>query len=791
MSTNHRATLLRLALSAAVTFALIANFGGQAASAATAPGVQITNTASATYQDGSGNNFSSNSNTVSTTVQNAPSLTVTPPGAAQNTAPGDLVIDTYTLTNTGNAAGTWTVPSDSTITGSAALQGYVLNGAATGTCSVATPCSLATLQTQLNALAATAVNGSITIGVQYKVNLGASPGTVSASMTANIAYATTPNGCTSGNPGCAPAVTSANVTGNDSDTILADARLDVKATASQPATSGPAITWTITANNGGGFAAHDLASVKALLGTANQGIFLSTKVPAFGGSPLALTAAPTVSLSGATSGATATLYYTTDATGASGWTTTQNLSAAMIGAFITGGSGAVELPSNPGGSTGAGNVTSAQITLTFLTSQPSGNGSGISGSVSDIANGIVGGNLGATSIIPIVAPGVAVGTADSASSSNLTGGSGPLQNTTPSSGVTPPGGASNTASSQAATAGAVVNGPFGQPGATGSYPAAPNNGSAAATNNLDFTAVGFACSNGGAINNGSFTCNVPAAGVQVVNSIQNTGNVSDTFTLQATAPAGYTVQLYAATSCPALPYSGTSLPTCTLGSALTGVSSAGGTVSGSIGSVASGAYFHYIAVYKAASAVTPFVAVDSTLTATGTFGGAADTNDTHDDLYPGGAVKLTAAVSVTSTNCPAGASPAPPAGTVCPGGVLQYTVTYLNVAPAAVAPGGTNAGTEPAWALAGITTGAGTLALTEDGNASGNSWGTNTFGLNAAPSDTTGGTTYTYLPSGTFASGAYPAITAGPSSFVATVGGAAFKLQPGLTGTITFNVTVK
>ena len=790
MTRVHRTMLARLFLVSSITLSLVANFGGQPVAAATAPGVQITNTASATYQDGSGNNFTSNSNTVSTTVQNAPSLTAVP-GAGQNTAPGDLVVDTYTLTNTGNAAGTWTVPSDASITGSATLQGYVLNGAATGTCSVASTCSLSTLQTQLNGLTATAVNGTITIGVQYKVNQNASAGTVSTSLTANIAYATTPNGCTSGNPGCAPAVTSANTSGNDSDTVLADARLDAKATASQPSSSGTAITWTITANNGGGFAANDLASVKALLGSTNKGILVTTKTPNYGGSVLGLTATPTATLNGATSGATATLYYTTDATGASGWTTTYNANSAMIGVFISGGSGAIELPSAPGGSNGVGNVTTAQVTLTFTTNQPSGNGSGNSGSVTDIANGMTGGNPGATSVIPIVAPGVAGGTADSASSSNLTGSSGPLQNTTSSTGTTAPGGASNTAASQAATSGSVVNGPFGQAGATGSYPAASNNGAGAATNNLDFTAVGFACSNGGATNDGVFTCNVPSAGVQVVNSLQNTGNFADTFTLQATAPAGYTVQLYNATGCPSLPYGGTSLPACTLGSQITGVSTAGGTVSGSTGSVASGAYFHYIALYKNASAVTPFVAVDSTLTATGTYGGAADTNDTHDDLYPGGAVKLTTAVSVTSTNCPSGASPAPPAGTVCPGGVLAYTVTYLNVAPTAIAPGGTNAGTEPVWALAGITTGAGSLALTEDGNATGNSWATNTFGLNAAPSDSTGGTTYAYTPSGSFASGTYPNITAGPSKFVATVGGASFKLQPGTTGTISFNVTVK
>ncbi len=772
---------------AASLFGLFLNLAPLAAQASeTAPATQILNTATASYQDTSGNTYNTNSNQVTTTVQNAPTLTNVAQ-STQNVSPDETVVDTYTLTNTGNAAGNFNQTSDATVSSNASLLGYVLNGASTGTCSVASPCALATLQAQLAALTATAVAGTITIGVEYKVNSApTTPGTVTTSLSDTLTYPTTPTGCTSGNPGCAPSVTSAAAPANDSDSLLADTRLDLKKVASTPTSGSQAITWTITANDGGSFPAHDLQSAKTLVGASANGVLFTDKVPTFAGSPLALTAAPTCSLSGASTGATCTLYYTTDGTGSTGWTTTYNASAAMIGAYLSGGTGGVELPSNPSGSSGVGNVTSAQVTIVLTTVQPSGFGSGNSNSVVNIGNSVAGGNIGATGLEPIIGPNVPVGTWDTASTTNLTGSSGPIQNSTPSVGTTPPGGASNLAYSQAYAAWSVVNGPIGMPNATGSYPAAPNNGTASATNMYDFTAVGFACSNGAAVNNGTFTCSVPTAGIAIPNAFENLSNHDDTFTLSAVAPAGYTVQLFNAT-CPTGPY-GLIEPTCTLGSQITSASSAGGTATGSVGTVSSGNTFSYVAVYKNANAVTPWTAVDSDITATG---GNAETNDTHDDLFPGGAVKLTKSLSIVSAGCPTGASPAPPAGMVCPSGVVQYSVAYANVAPAAVAPGGSNAGTEPAWALAGITTGGGTLQITEDGSASGNNWSTYTYGLNAAPVDTTSGTTYVYSGLGSgFASGTWPSISQGYTKFVATVGGSSFKLNPGASGSITFNVTV-
>src|SRR5665213_669596 len=78
------------------------------ATAATAPGTQITNNATATYKDAASNVYNTTSNTVTTVVENAPTLTFTAAtGAAYS--PGQGVIDTFTITNTGNASGTFQI----------------------------------------------------------------------------------------------------------------------------------------------------------------------------------------------------------------------------------------------------------------------------------------------------------------------------------------------------------------------------------------------------------------------------------------------------------------------------------------------------------------------------------------------------------------------------------------------------------------------------------------------------------------------------------------------------------
>jgi hypothetical protein len=172
-------------------------------------------------------------------------------------------------------------------------------------------------------------------------------------------------------------------------------------------------------------------------------------------------------------------------------------------------------------------------------------------------------------------------------------------------------------------------------------------------------------------------------------------------------------------------------------------------------------------------------------------------------------ISVTKSVTVTSTNCPSGASPSPPAGTACPGGVLTYSLAYADVGPAASV--GTHVGTEPyaaytaleGWAINVFEDGSGYGAYANVGSgaaSNGGTWGASSFGLNAAPADTTSGTTYTYYlctavnacpTTSTFSTGTYPSKTAGPNVFSALIGGVNYMLPVGGSGTITYNVTVK
>ncbi len=776
MKRSPERTLQRLAFSLGAVFFTMQVGQGHAFAAGTAPNTVIQNTATASYNDGNGNSYTTNSNTVSTTVQNAPSLSVAPP-TAQNVAPGQIVVDTYTLTNTGNASGTFAIPTGTpaTVGANGTLAGYVIAGT---TCTAAAQCNI----TQANtALAGVSVLPGITIaiGVEYTVSITAKAGnTIPTTLTANITQPTS---------GAAPAATSANVTATQTDTVSADARLDLQKAASTPPTAAADITFTITGNNGGSFAATDLKSVQSLLGTAAPGVVVTDLIPQFGGKPLNLDTAspPSVALNGAGTGTTATLYYSTSPTGAAGsWSTTYVAGDYFIAAFLSGGTGGVELPSKPGNSAGAGSVSVPELTFVFSTFQPSGTGAANSGSISNIANALIGGNPGATGVTPIMGPFAGSGEADSANPTTPIGGAVTNQTSTP--GTVAPGGDSNTVTSAAYATNTVSVGPLNFPNATGSYPAAPNNGTGAATNNNDYTAAGFVCSNGATVNNGTFSCIIPAAGITVPGTYTNSGNAADTLTLSVMAPAGFTAQAFQALGCNA---SVTSLNNtgCTKGNPITGLVTSGNTGSGTLGSVASATSGNYIVVYlpttAGTSAVAPFTAIDSVVTVAGTQAGtvSSDTNTTHVDLYPGGPITLTKSQAIV-TNYPAG-STGQTAGAPCPGGTITYTVTYLNTAPTSAVAGGTNVGTEPSFAYNALTTvtGPNAFVLTEDGALAPNNWATYTNGLTAAPT-TTGTATFTFAYTPTAGT------AAGSSKFTATANSA---IAAGATGTVVFSAIVK
>ena len=115
--------------------------GGPARAAGTAAGTAISNTASATYNDpnNAGQALNATSNTVSVTVAEVAGLsaggaavTDTTPGHANNILPGDTVNYDFTVTNIGNGANAITLPGAATVTGpgtAGALQ-YSTDGGA-------------------------------------------------------------------------------------------------------------------------------------------------------------------------------------------------------------------------------------------------------------------------------------------------------------------------------------------------------------------------------------------------------------------------------------------------------------------------------------------------------------------------------------------------------------------------------------------------------------------------------------------------------------------------------------
>jgi hypothetical protein len=745
-------TLLRSCAAAFAFFAAI--FIAQHASpaeAATAAGTAITNTATATYSDGT-NTYNSQSNTVSVTVQNVPALTISPPQSTPGTntvSPGAGATDTFTLTNVGNSSGYFQ------LTGSQGTNDGITAGSGSTTSYTVTvpgqPAQTFTTISALNSYLATGNTGGtpftvpqssgtptaanqITIAVNYTANSGSS-GTLTDLLTADIVQPAT---------GGAAAATSASSIGQYTDTITNDARMDLQKVATVGGTSAaPTVSYTIRANNGGGRAmvAVNRTSLPTGSGITGAGIIVTDALPAYNGTTLTLNGTPTF----VTQPTGATFIYFSSA---NGWTTSPT-NATSIGVFIpasaiTGTFGA----SNPGSSQGSVTAGQAQLAFTFVVNGSTASGSANSTAVTNVVNSEYGDSSGY-----IEGPGLPTDT-------DKNDGSVPASTTAPAqsntNGSLP--GSSSVSSAAAPAAGAVLNGPSGFPGAVG-----PDG-----TTNTDYTALSY--TDGGnacclsAVATGS-TESVPASAVAetFTNSLQNTGNKYDTYTLSAATgtgltalPTGWTVTFKstgqtATANCPAV----------TAGTTITSVC------------VESGSTATYQAVYtppSSATTFTPYTAYGDAITATST-NTPTSTNVTNDEFFVGGFVKLTkTAADAAGTPC-SSATTFVIATTASPGDCVQYTVTYTNVAPT----GGTNNATLNASNI--VITENGTGTGTTNGVAYTNTWATNSSGLYAAPVDSGSGTVGGY--SGSQA--------AGSTSFTDTIS----SLAAGASGTVTFKVQIK
>jgi hypothetical protein len=725
----------------------------------TTAGTTISNTATATYSDGT-NTYNSQSNTVTTTVQNAPSLTIAPPQTtpgANTVSPGGPMTDTYTLTNTGNNSGYFQVTgtqatNDGVTAGQAAFVQYVVNASG----SPQTFTTIAAVNTYLSTGNAggpflTAVSGTITIGVQYTANAGAS-GTITTLLTPDIVY---PAG--SGTT----LQTSSTVIGQYSDPVQSDARVDVQKIAAVGGTVvAPTVTYTVRFADGG---SRNLAPVfKNALPGGNAasydssctnstacGVVFTDKIPSYNATQLTLNGTPSIS------GATGTVIYSVDGTT---WTTTST-GAVYVGVFLpatslTGVSLVTFAPNS--NTTSQGNVPSANaaLTLTFTINGSTATGAANTTAITNVANSIFADQSGY-----IEGPGITYQSVSNGSSATTANTAPAIANTT---GTLAGSGQAQSAASP--TNAAVLNGTYNV-GTSTAYPGATGPDGTTAT---DFTALSY--TNGAtllsAVNGANVTVPASAAALTFTNSLQNNGNKDDILTLTAATGTGLT----------ALP-TGWTVTFQSTGQTASGSCAAvtAGTVITSV-CVTSGSTQIYKVVFTPPASVTTFTAYTGygdAITATSTNNNTI-TNLTTDEMFVGGFVKLSKTLGdAAGAPCSTATVFTTGAANVNPGDCVQFTVTYANVAPGQ----GSGANNQ--------TLNASNVVVTENGTAAGgtqvaytNNWATYTNGLYAAPADSNGGTLAGYNPG----PGA-----AGSSAFTDTVS----TLPAGTSGSVAFKVQVK
>jgi len=689
-----------------------------ASATATPAGQVISNVATFTYTGNTGS-FTGQSNTLSITVQNVPTMTVSTPTGI-NVTPGYEAIDTFTLTNTGNSPGIFQLTGAVTFAGGTTTPTVITY--IVGTCTQAAPCTtFGQANSALTAIGNIGINLTQTVGVVYQVLTAATATqTVQPLLSAQVDYAggtllTATNSLTATN-------------GAYSDTVIADARLDVKATAALVGSA--SITWTVTANDGGGYPAQGLQSAKALFAASatTNGIALFMAVPTFagnGGQQQTLTAtpaSPTLSSNVSSTGTTATWYYNLTACTtavAAGWTTGYSSSAKCLAVFLTNPSLANMLPLNGGVSSGAGSVTTPAVTAIFSTTQPSGgSGAGALGAVNLVASSAIGGDPWMTTLTPAPITGAPLTVDQTMDSSSATALNTIVGTVLASSGTTPPGGTSLQAQSNALAAYSIFVGPNAQPTASGAWNATivPGYTSTPSTANNDFSfadydttpssvnqattypaaAVGAAIANGGA--------------ATIIGTILNNGNTVDTVTLTASSNSPWSAAFYCYNLVANTCQSGDGATTCHA-TALSG---------GVVSSLASQASYNFCATFSTPPTnVTSLSAIAWLITGTST--GNGSTNTTWDVLYPGGVVVGFRTYAVSG--CPGGT---PPNGGIVSGCTVTYTAYFVNEAPLATAFSGLgNATVTPTTAV----------SVTENGSAVG-SWGNLTGGLTVIPTTT-------------------------------------------------------
>ena len=663
---NHKiTTLIRTAARALLVAAFVCAMTATAALAqTTSGGTVISNTASASYSDGT-NSYTTVSNTVTVTVANVSGLAITPDaGSVPTVVAGQTGVDfTFTVTNTSNfsnqvrflASGA-SVQATGPVTVTAAVIDTDLNGIDAGDTDIfanGADVLSATIarNTTLTVIVRVNVNAAATAGAAINVRLGDSAAggptfdNQTATNSANEVRTSVPSGTT------APVNGESEARGDISTSVENDAqlRLNVNYPAG-PVALGSNITYTWALQNTGArpVSAQTLAGAP---GGSNTGVFVVAPVPV------------NTTFVSVTPPAGVTVLYTTsslanDPVGASTvWTTTPPASGTTRVAFNTGASLAV-----------GASVVNMQFVVQVNT------GINASNPIWEIGDA-----FGRNS--------VSANITDQSEDAVSNKGDGNANFNEPRLGIDAP---NATQGIQVPTTlvavGSVLLGPVGFPAAVGPT-----------SNNDDYTNKTTSAASFAGVAPGGPT--VAASTVDFVNTVQNTGNANDTFTLTApTVPAGFTVSI-----------------STDGGTNFTVVSGGGSTTL----AVAFGASANVIVRVAAPSGQTVLTGFDTVVRAA-SGNTPASTNDTIDRLYTG-FLRLVKSVVVDNTTGVGGATDA------VPGADIVYTITYTNVSSS----GGTN----------NVMLTASNIVINEDGDAAPNNWAASTTQVTSpAPADSTTGT---------------------------------------------------
>ena len=671
-TTTVATAVLRLLVATAIACALSGRTIAQ-----TPGGTVISNTASASYSDGT-NTYETVSNTVTVTVSNVSGLAITPDAGSNPTvvAGQTLVLFSFTVTNTGNFTDkVHFVPGSAHLTGPGTITRAVID--------VAGPGAIDGGDTDILGAAVDSAdisqNGSINVLVEVSINAGATAGQVVQVFLGDAATGSPSfdnQAVAAPNAGEVRTVSSSSVNGQReargdiSVSVVNDALLQLSlGYPSGPVALGSDITYAWQVCNNG---ARDAAGVT--LNGSTQ-VYIIAPVPA-----------RTVLKSGQTFPA-GTLY------------TTSALSTAPLSATWS-------------------SSAPAPLSNTTRIAFPVGATLASGGACSSSINMVVTINTGIDASVPVDEIGDAFGANTVAA--NITDQSG---DNTPNNGD----GNANFNEGYVAGAGhgvinqttlvqvgSVLIGPAGAPAAVG-----PTD------NNDDYTNKSVNTGISGVAPGG-----VTTASGQIVftNTVQNTGNTSDTFTIDAPAvPAGFTVEVST--------NGGTSYTTV----------SGGGSTSLAIAYSSSA---NVLVRVSAPSGNTVLTGFDSVLRATSGATPAAN-NQTIDRLYTG-FVRLDKSFTVSNATGVGGATDA------VPGAVITYNITYTNVS--------TSNGDANCVKLT-----AQSVVITEDGLAAPNNWGTYTTGT-GTPSD----------------SGSGAVVTVNPTKYTDTIA----SLAPGVSGVFTFQRSI-